>query len=618
MAHSWIGLSAASIEDSTRLRHSIHTRWARREPLAAIVEHMGGSEDLLGTVVANRYRLDKVLGEGGFGAVYVAAREDGVQVALKVLFEDALERTGGDDRFRREAELARRLDHPNVVKVLDEGIDARGTRFIAFELLTGRTLGDEIGRWGAMRPQRAAQIALRVLHALEAAHGVGIIHRDLKPANIFLMHGDDRLKVLDFGIAKSINKNTIAGLTQAGQVLGTPAYMAIEQLTGDPVAPATDLFALGVVLIEMLIGRPPYPSGSTAMDIVRSRLTGLALELPGDLLASPLGQIALRATRAHPRERYANVGAMRSALEAALLLPEMNITAVSPHAPAAPAPLAPTGVSGPAFGGPAPGGAVFGAQALGGQARPPGHLPLGAHALTPMGGVSGFTQIATRTPPPASPPRLSSQTGGIMWAAAVVGGLVLAGIGVGLWVSAGRADAAAASANDDAELADDDATPERKKRKKRRRRRAKLPQREPAQPPPDGPPRPRAPPIPAAVTTRVMPCRGAATQNEVTLRSHVSAIGWRVGGTLVYCAGNMVNFRCSGGQGRGVTAAKGSEKGSAAVVRFNSASAAKRHAESQRGKSSPAPTTWATDGRALLYVQLPDAEADKLMARICR
>src|SRR5690606_14832919 len=145
--------------------------------------------DLLGSLVANRYRLDKVLGEGGFGAVYVATRNDGTQVALKVLFQDALGRVGGDDRFHREAELARRLDHPNVVKVLDEGIDAQGTRFIAFELLRGRSLADEIGRWGAMPPGRVAHIALGVLDALEVAHGIGIIHRDLKPANVFLLDG---------------------------------------------------------------------------------------------------------------------------------------------------------------------------------------------------------------------------------------------------------------------------------------------------------------------------------------------------------------------------------------------------------------------------------------------
>jgi serine/threonine-protein kinase len=569
---------------------------------------MGEPEELLGSYVANRYRLDKVLGEGGFGAVYVATRQDGTRVALKVLAEDALERVGGDDRFRREAELAKRLDHPNVVKVLDEGIDEQGTRYIAFELLEGRPLDDEIGRWGAMQPQRAAHIALAVLDALEAAHQIGIVHRDLKPANIFLLDGSDALKVLDFGIAKSINKNTIAGLTQAGQVLGTPAYMAVEQLTGDPVTPATDLFALGVVLVEMLVGKPPYPSGSSAMDIVRSRLTGLELDLPADLARNPLGQIVLRATKPHPLERYQSAAEMRAELQTALTNPALMNTAVSPGQNVlGGAALAPTGVSDrqPV--------AVMTAAS-----SPPG-APQRTSA--PVVVPAGYTQPGG-TPPPqlAPPPARGSGAGAILAVGALVGALAIAGIGVGMWMTSDRDDPVASS-DDDRERSSDDGDDDRKKKRKKKRKKREAPAPEPTKPaiaPPDPPPViPPAPPPPPSFAVRVLPCRGAARVSKPALRSHLVATGWTVSGTLRLCAGSMINFRCTGGGGDGWTGTKGSVSGSSAVVRFGSPAAAKKHADDKRGSTDDEPATWATDGAALLYLQMPDADADAMMKRIC-
>ncbi len=573
---------------------------------------MHGPEDALGRTVAGRYRLDKVLGEGGFGAVYVATRADGTQVALKVLAEDALERIGGDDRFRREAELARRLDHPNVVKVLDEGIDAEGTRFIAFELLRGRSLADELERWGAMQPRRAAHIALAVLDALEAAHAIGIIHRDLKPANVYLLDGSDQLKVLDFGIAKSINKNTIAGLTHSGQVLGTPAYMAVEQLTGDPVTPATDLFALGVVLTEMLIGRPPYPAGSTAMDIVRSRLTGLHLELPPDVAASPLGQVIRRACMPHPLERFQAASELRAALEEALRSPHLVNTAVS-------------------FGQePRLGHGVTGAV---------GPTHLGAPPLTEQATSAPVVLQQPPPPPPVfhAPGPQPSSSGAVLVVAVVVGALAMAGLGVGLWLGAEPERPALSDHEDDED--DEDAEETRsaseKQAKGKRRgskkaappdRRAPAPAEDPAprddptplSPPLPPPPEPPPPPPPAESAVRVRPCRGAATEDKASLTRHAQALGWTVKGELQYCAGSMINFRCMGGDGRGITMTAGATDGSAAAVRFSSAAAAEKHADEQRGGTDPVGTTWGVDGVVLLYIELPDAEADRLLARVCR
>ena len=563
-------------------------------------------EELLGSLVAGRYRLDKVLGEGGFGAVYVATNvHDATQVALKVLHTEALDRVGGDDRFRREAELARRLNHPNVVKVLDEGIDEDGTRYIAFELLRGRSLADELGRWGAMQPHRAVHIAIAVLDALASAHEIGIIHRDLKPANVFLLDGTNELKVLDFGIAKSINKDTIAGLTQAGQVLGTPAYMAVEQLTGDPVTPATDLFALGVLLSEMLMGKPPYPEGSGPMDIVRSRLTGSTIDLPVDLMRSPVGNIVSRATAPHPSDRYQTAAQMMGDLQQALRSPLLMNTADVSSGLSDVVAMAPTGTSLPT-----------------GIGLPAGAGPMPAPVVTP----AGYTEPGA--PPAMARPKQQSSTGSVLLVAGVISAIAVAGLGVGLWVMGGSTDATVSAeqdddGDDDDDDDDDDDRPKKRKKRKKKRRDDNEPD-EQAIAPPNPPPAPLPsvvpPPLPPPTlhATRVLPCRGAALQNQVTLRSHVTAIGWSVSGVLRYCAGNMVNFRCTGGDGRGVTAEKGTDKGSAAAVRFRSPAAAKTHADGERGQKRGKPMTWATDGSVLLYIDMPDAEADKLMARICK
>ncbi len=275
----------------------------------------------LGTKVGERYRLEALLGQGSFGAVYRAVDEtSGSRVALKVISPRSLDPAGAQ-RVHREAELVARLRHPNSVRVVGTGNDAAGWLFIAFELLDGRSLEIDLYDRGALSEVRAASIAVDVLSALEEAHARAIVHRDIKPANIFIAReGPDareQVKVLDFGIAKSTNPGTVAGLTQAGAILGTPLYMAPEQVTGQPVTPCTDLFALGVVLAEILFGRPIYGEASPIV-IMTARAMGQPVPIPPVVLALRLGPIIARATEMDPERRFGSAAEMRLAIQAAV------------------------------------------------------------------------------------------------------------------------------------------------------------------------------------------------------------------------------------------------------------------------------------------------------------
>lgn len=271
----------------------------------------------LGTApVGGRYRIEREIGRGGFGSVYRAI-ELGVErpVALKLLREErpgAIERA----RFRREAELAKRLSHPNTVRLLDFGEDERGTPFIAYELLEGRSLAALLRTEGALEPARAAKIAAQMLKSLMEAHRLGIVHRDVKPANVFLCDfpGErEFVKILDFGIARDV-VSPLTRLTETGVVLGTPRYMAPEQVRGDPADPKMDLFAVGMTLAEMIEGRA-IQRGS-AMDVCLAMLSDEPVPLGPRVLASPLAGVVARALVKDPSSRYASAEEMLAALEA--------------------------------------------------------------------------------------------------------------------------------------------------------------------------------------------------------------------------------------------------------------------------------------------------------------
>ena len=219
---------------------------------------------LVGQVVSGRYRIQKLIGEGGIGAVYLAEHTHmRKRVALKLLHAEMSTDEEVLARFRREAEAAAHVEHPNVAAATDFGQTEDGAFFLVLEYVEGTSLRDVL-KDGAMLPARALHVARQIAFALERAHGAGIVHRDLKPENVMLVHkGDDAdfVKVLDFGIAKvepHPHRDATQPLTKLGTILGTPEYMAPEQALGETVGPPSDLYAVGVMLYEMLTGKHPF------------------------------------------------------------------------------------------------------------------------------------------------------------------------------------------------------------------------------------------------------------------------------------------------------------------------------------------------------------------------
>jgi serine/threonine protein kinase len=261
--------------------------------------------------VGGRYRLGERIGHGGMGEVYAAQdlRLDR-EVALKLLRADLADQAAMRDRVLAEARLAARLTHPNVVAVLDTG-EQDGRPFVVMERLSGRTLRDELAG-GPFTGDRARDVGLQVLRALDAAHGLGIVHRDVKPGNV-LDAGVGTWKVADFGIAKWLHADET--LTGTGELLGSPSYLAPERIEGHDAGPASDLYAVGVLLYEALTGRRPYAGTdpiSLATQITEGRYEPLSTVLPG--VDPDLAAVVERAMRRDPSERFASAGEMAQAL----------------------------------------------------------------------------------------------------------------------------------------------------------------------------------------------------------------------------------------------------------------------------------------------------------------
>ena len=269
----------------------------------------------VGAVVGETYRIQSLIGRGGMGAVWAAEhlRLPGKHVAVKVLLDAA---AGGDEmlqRFRREAEIASRLGHPNIVEVLDFNTLPTGQPYIVLEYLQGETLAGRLAS-GRLQLDEALAISRQIGSALQAAHRAGVVHRDLKPDNVFLCTPEEdvptRVKVLDFGISKIRGSQSLR--TQDAILMGTPQYMSPEQATGKNTAvdARTDVFALGAIVYEMLGGQPAFAGGSLAEVVYRvvhgqpTPLHELAPALPDNVLTA-----VERALQKDPASRPQDIGA---------------------------------------------------------------------------------------------------------------------------------------------------------------------------------------------------------------------------------------------------------------------------------------------------------------------
>ena len=277
-------------------------------------------------VLAQRYRLEAEIGHGGFSQVFRATElRIGREVAIKIMSADSVD-AAGEQRFRREAELARQLTHPNTVHLLDFDLGRRPSPFIVYELLSGETLEALIKREGPLGQQRTARIVSQILKSLMEAHALGVVHRDMKPGNIFIctFAGEsDFVKVLDFGIAKTSES---APLTAAGMVIGTPRYMPPEQILGQPPHPSMDLYAVGMMLAEMSCGHALVRG--TPLEAARVQLSPDPVPLPEMVEQSVFGPLLRRALDKDPAHRFPVGQQMLTVLEQ--LIPQLPVAALGP------------------------------------------------------------------------------------------------------------------------------------------------------------------------------------------------------------------------------------------------------------------------------------------------
>jgi eukaryotic-like serine/threonine-protein kinase len=265
-----------------------------------------------GTIIGDRYEILAILGQGGMGAVY-KARDNELDrlVALKIIRPELTTNPEILKRFKQELILARQVTHRNVIRIFDLG-QADGFKFITMEYLEGQDLRAVLRETGKFPPEKAAKVILQICRALEAAHSEGVIHRDLKPQNIML-DANGRAYVMDFGIARSAH---LPGMTQTGALVGTPEYMSPEQAKGEKLDERSDLFSLGAILYELVIGQSPYYS-DTPLATLWKRIQEKAkplIELD-PTIPKPLSDIVAKALEIEPENRFASASEFAQHLE---------------------------------------------------------------------------------------------------------------------------------------------------------------------------------------------------------------------------------------------------------------------------------------------------------------
>jgi serine/threonine-protein kinase len=294
---------------------------------ASITPSDDDADPLIGQTPLGQYRIVQKIGEGGFGAVYVAEQ---VEVGRKAVIKVMRPRLGASDifikRFRREATVLAALDHHHLVRLYNFGELENGQLFLAMEYGGDRTLADEIRLNGRLTPERALLITEQVCEALQEAHSRGVVHRDLKPANILLSRKDGRdwVKVVDVGIAKILEGGIDDGqsrLTDSDIIAGTPAYLSPEQANGKPLDGRSDLYAMGCVLYEMLSGRLPFEA-QTPLEFIKAHglLPPISLGSRGIVTSPAIQALVRRALEKEPAKRFQSATEMAAACAAARMI----------------------------------------------------------------------------------------------------------------------------------------------------------------------------------------------------------------------------------------------------------------------------------------------------------
>ncbi len=434
--------------------------------------------DIGEAIVGTPYRVVGLIGQGGMGSVYeVEHRELGKRFVLKALLSELVTRNDLVQRLRNEWRALGKLEHPNIVSVTDAGVTEAGVPFYVMERLYGITLGERLRNSGALPMEEACSIAAEILEGLSAAHAIGVVHRDVKPPNIFLTKAGTA-KILDFGIAKVLGGN--ASITARGYAIGTPRYMSPEQASGGAVDARADLYAVGLLLFEMLVGASPF-EGCDSKEVFMAHILKpapmLAECVPG--VPSELNHLVARLLQKKPEDRPNSARGVAGALRAVVRMlcaasGETN-TVAQPLSDAL-TPLADAAAPSTRRGGAARVEVDAGASGHGPtQSRPSysGRTPLvrfrgaATEALSHLDAQLPVTRTAApapKTPPPVSssappwgvseptPPHRPASVTGIAVAAGVIGA-VLSVVGVWALVPRGEPNPSAAAAETRAALA---------------------------------------------------------------------------------------------------------------------------------------------------------------------
>jgi serine/threonine-protein kinase len=357
-------------------------------------------ESLRGTRVGE-YVIEERIGSGGMGFVYRAVQPlIGKEVAIKVLRDRVSDSTEGLQRLLTEARAVNAISHRGIIDIFSFGALPDGRQYIVMELLRGHSLEEELKRRGRLPAHEVLGLLEPILSTLAAAHGAGVIHRDLKPSNVFLAQqpdGSREVKLLDFGLAKLLHPYADTPQTRAGHMLGTPGYMAPEQIRGRSVTPAADLYALGAITFQLLTGQPPFPGTEACAVIMRQMEEEPPVPSSLESSISPaLDAFVLQLLAREPGQRPSSAEAARQQL--GVLRASLSPTVTPPPLPRIPTPqeLAAFSRRIPRSWRVAAGGLLLGLVGLG--------LGLGASRSASGSPVPPEASAVTATPPPPAAP----------------------------------------------------------------------------------------------------------------------------------------------------------------------------------------------------------------------